>query len=132
MSITRAFSEDYEYTCGSVLLNPRCKTIMSRSEICCETPIQLPYYASGLGKSDLCCYCASEDGEVDQGLKCMYKTVLPLCAFCKENGKPPVVRSETIWQDMRCFFAAFCLKHSRNKPARFKTKLSSGYSGIFW
>ena len=100
MSITLAFSDDYEYTCGSVLLppsNPHCKTIMCRSEICCKliqlSPIQLPYYASGLGKSDLCCYCASEDGEVDQGLECLYKTVLPLCASCKENRKPPVVQS---------------------------------------
>ena len=95
MSITLAISDDYEYTCGSVLLppsSPHYKTIMCRLGICCETPIQLPYYASGLGKSDLCCYCASEDGEVEQELKRKYKTVLPLCVTCKKNGKLPVVQ----------------------------------------
>ena len=97
MSLTLAISDDSEYTCGSVLLppsNPHYKTIMCRLGICCETPVQLPYYASGLGKSDLCCYCASEDGKVEQELKrtCKYKTVLPLCVTCKRNGKLPVVQ----------------------------------------
>ena len=94
MSLTFAIS-DYEYSCGSILLppsNPDYKSIMCRSGICCETPIQLPYYTSGLGKTDLCCYCAAEDGEVDQELKRKYKTVLPLCAACKKNGKHPVVQ----------------------------------------
>ena len=95
MSLCLAASDDFEYTCGSVLLppsNPHYKTITCRPGICCETPIQLVYYASGLGKSDLCCFCACDDGQVDQELKRKYKTVLPLCETCRKNGKVPVVQ----------------------------------------
>ena len=95
MSLTLTISDEYEYTCGSVLLPPsypHYKTIMCRTEISCETPIQLPFYRSGLGKPELCCYSASEDGEVDQVLNKKYQTVLPICASCKKNGKHPIVQ----------------------------------------
>ena len=95
MPLTLTISNEYEYTCGSVLLppsNPHYKTIMCRTEITCETPIQLPFYRSGLGKPELCCYCASEDGVVDQVLNKKFQTVLPICAFCKESGKHPIVQ----------------------------------------
>lgn len=94
MSLSLAMSE-YDYTCGSILLPPSntmFKTVMCRTGITCETPIQLPFYSSGLGKLDLCCYCASDDGEYDQDLRKIYMTVLPVCRECLQKGKQAIVQ----------------------------------------
>ena len=94
MTLALSMSE-YDFTCGSAILPPSndmFKTVMCRTGITCETPIQLPYYSSGLGKALLCCYCASDDGEVDQNLKGQYQTVLPICKECEQKGKQVIVQ----------------------------------------
>ena len=94
MSVSLTMSK-YEYTCGSSILppsHPIYGKIMCRMDITYETPIQLLFYSSGLGKADLCCHCASEDGEVDQDLRKKFKTVLPICSECKQKGKTAIVQ----------------------------------------
>jgi predicted CDP-diglyceride synthetase/phosphatidate cytidylyltransferase len=38
-------------------------------QINCQSPIEWAYYASGIGKPDLCCYCAAEGILQDNDLK---------------------------------------------------------------
>ena len=93
-SVAVAMSE-FDYTCGSVLLppeNPMYKKIMCRSELTCETPVELQHYTSGLGLIDLCAHCATETGEVNADLKKKFKTVLPICKNCKDTGKSAIVQ----------------------------------------
>lgn len=93
LSVVLATSE-FDYTCGSPLLPPQnnlYKTVMCRSNMTCSFPVELQYYSSGLGRNDICCLCADEDAEVDQELKKTYKTVLPLCDNCKNQGKTSIV-----------------------------------------
>jgi hypothetical protein len=46
------------------------------------------YYASGIGKPDLCCYCAAEGIQQDNDLKKKYWVVLPLCQACLRDKTP--------------------------------------------
>ena len=47
---------------------------------------------SGLGHIDLCTFCGVEKSETDQELKKKYKTVLPLCINCRNEGNIPFVQ----------------------------------------
>jgi hypothetical protein len=58
-------------------------------------------YASGIGKSDLCCYCAAEGIQQDNDLKRKYWVVLPLCQACLRDKKPILKRNPIKnWQNM--------------------------------
>ena len=37
-------------------------------QINCQSPIEWAYYASGIGKPDLCCYCSAEGIQQDNDL----------------------------------------------------------------
>jgi hypothetical protein len=41
-------------------------------QINCQSPIEWPYYASSIGKPDLCCYCAAEGIQQDNDLMKKY------------------------------------------------------------
>jgi hypothetical protein len=85
---------EYDFSCGAVLLppsNPLHGKVMTRSSLTCESPVELAYYSSGLGQTDLCCCCCNA-GEVNQELKKSYKTVLPLCQECASDGKEPITQ----------------------------------------
>lgn len=93
MSVALATSE-FEYTCGSPLLPPQnnlYKTVMCRANITCSFPVELQYYSSGMGRNDICCLCATENATVDQELKKKFKSVLPLCDICQNQGGNSVV-----------------------------------------
>jgi hypothetical protein len=84
---------EYEYSCGSPLSppdHPICGKLFVRLGITCESLLELAYYASNIGRTDLCCYCANENAQIDLDLKKSFKTVLPLCEECKQEGKKPV------------------------------------------
>jgi hypothetical protein len=60
-------------------------------------------YASGIGKPDLCCYCAAEgiQQQQDNDLKKKYWVVLPLCKACLRDQKPILKRNPIKnWQNM--------------------------------
>lgn len=94
VSVVISLSE-YDYTCGSALLppsHPLAHKIMCRDNLSCATPVEIPFYGSGIGRLDICCFCGTEGGEVDTELKRKYKTVLPICHTCRENGKLLIVQ----------------------------------------
>lgn len=82
---------DWEYSCGSPLLppsNPVYKSVMCRSSLSCESPVEIAYIRAGLGPLNICCYCCSESkGQVEQELHKTVKTVLPICQECLDCGK---------------------------------------------
>ncbi|XP_033753387.1 uncharacterized protein LOC117336839 [Pecten maximus] len=93
MTVALATSE-FEYTCGSPLLPPTTSLytkVMCRSNITCSTTVELQFYASSLGRTDICCFCTAENSDVDTQLLKKYKTVLPMCASCTSKGKQAVV-----------------------------------------
>ena len=66
-----------------------------------HSPIEWAYYASGIGKPDLCCYCAAEGIQQDNDLKKKYWVVLPLCQACLRDKKPILKRNPIKnWQSM--------------------------------
>lgn len=86
---------EYDHTCGSMLLppeNPMFKNIMTRTDITCQSPVELQYFSSGLGLADLCPHCGLNLGQVSTYLLKRYKTVLPLCDECKDLGKSVIVQ----------------------------------------
>ena len=40
---------------------------------------------------DTCAFCGAEEAVVDGDLKKKFKTVLPLCLECRNDGKEPIV-----------------------------------------
>lgn len=93
MTIVLATSE-YDYTCGGPLLPPSnamYKNVMCRTKISCNNPVEVQYYASGLGRLDICSFCTSEHCLVNSDLKKKFKTVLPACRVCIENGMTIIV-----------------------------------------
>ncbi|XP_014676567.1 PREDICTED: uncharacterized protein LOC106816458 [Priapulus caudatus] len=93
LTLTLVMSE-YDYTCGAPLLPPTCsisKTVMCRTGISCGCPVENPYYTSAIGRLDICAFCAAEEAEVNAEMKKKFKTVLPLCADCCEEGRKAIV-----------------------------------------
>ncbi|XP_078662870.1 uncharacterized protein LOC144906461 isoform X2 [Branchiostoma floridae x Branchiostoma belcheri] len=87
-SLACLYSE-YEYSCGSVATPPDHllhSVVFVRTTLTCESRIETAFYGSECGRSDLCCYCASPNAEVNEELKSKYKTVLPLCPSCANKG----------------------------------------------
>lgn len=83
-----------DYTCGSILLppeSPMFKNIMTRTDITCQSPVELQFYSSGLGLADLCAHRSLNSGQVNTDLLKRYKTVQPLCDECKDSGKSVIV-----------------------------------------
>ena len=61
-----------------------------------HSPIEWAYYASGIGKPDVCCYCAAEGIQQDNDLKKKYWVVLPLCQACLRDKKPILYLNEIL------------------------------------
>ncbi|XP_052286545.1 uncharacterized protein LOC127882125 isoform X2 [Dreissena polymorpha] len=90
LSLAITLSE-LDFVCGSPITKPSSKLTVSCRPCECATPVEIPYYGSALGQTDVCAFCGSSGGEVDQDLKLNFKTVLPLCSPCKLNGLKPIV-----------------------------------------
>ena len=93
MTVTLALSE-FDYSCGAPLLPITCplaRSVMCRAALGCATPVEVPYYTSAIGRIDVCAFCGAEEAVVDGDLKKKFKTVLPLCIACRNEGKEPIV-----------------------------------------
>lgn len=80
------------YTCGSQLLpedHELSKYLSVRLNITCDSPIESTYFSCRLKKFDICYWCGESEDLIEPSdkLKDEWKTIYPLCAFCKENGK---------------------------------------------
>ncbi|CAG8461193.1 11025_t:CDS:2 [Racocetra fulgida] len=80
------------YTCGSQLLpedHELSKYLSVRLNITCDSPIESTYFSCRIKKLDICYWCGESEDLVEPSdkLKAEWKTIYPLCAFCKENGK---------------------------------------------
>ena len=94
MSLVKLLSEEYEYTCGAPVTPPRHilhGVTMSRDNLTCASPVEIPYYSSDMGRKDICCHCGVEESEVDNDMKKKFRTILPVWADCLKAGKVPVV-----------------------------------------
>ncbi|CAG8626726.1 14620_t:CDS:2, partial [Dentiscutata heterogama] len=64
--------------------------ISVRLNLTCESPIELTYFSWRLKKFDICYYwCGESENLIEplDTLKAEWKTIYPLCEFCKNNGK---------------------------------------------
>ncbi|CAG8790649.1 7448_t:CDS:2, partial [Racocetra persica] len=80
------------YTCGSQLLpedHELSKYLSVRLNITCNSPIEATYFSWRLKKLDIYYWCGESENLIEPSdkLKAEWKTIYPLCAFCKENGK---------------------------------------------
>ena len=72
--------------------------IVTRPHVECHDPVEFDYYKKTTAAwcdSNLCAYCAGgsgNDGTVDESLLVEWKTVLPLCKFCRDQGALPLAR----------------------------------------
>lgn len=85
---------EFDYTCGAPLLpddHQMNSFLTTRMNISCESPLELPYYSAALGPVDVCAYCGCSGADPKPELKKKFKTVLPLCEGCGDDGKKPVV-----------------------------------------
>ncbi|XP_041378644.1 uncharacterized protein LOC121390784 [Gigantopelta aegis] len=95
ISVALSISE-FDYTCGAPILPPThslVKKVMCRTAMNCSTHVELAFYGRpDMWKTDICCHCGAEGAEVNLDLKKNYKTVLPQCISCTQEGKQPVVQ----------------------------------------
>ncbi|CAG8737947.1 16007_t:CDS:1, partial [Cetraspora pellucida] len=84
--------ESYSYSCGAPIFpdNHYLKeVIFVRSQINCDSPIEILYYSSRKGNYPICYYCGSREDLVtpSQFLKEQFKQIYPLCEFCQLDQK---------------------------------------------
>ena len=70
--------------------------LATRMNISCQSPIELLYYTAALGPVDVCAHCGRSGADPKPELKKVYKTALPLCEECENDGKKTYC-SKTIW-----------------------------------
>ncbi|CAG8846083.1 3280_t:CDS:1, partial [Racocetra persica] len=80
------------YTCGSQLLledHELLDQISVRLNLTCDSPIETTYFSWRLKKFDICYWCGESENLIEplDILKAEWKTIYPLCEFCKNNGK---------------------------------------------
>ena len=73
--------------------------IVTRPHVECHDPVEFDYYKKTTAAwcdGNLCAYCAGgsgyNDGTVDESLLVEWKTVLPLCKVCCDQGALPLAR----------------------------------------
>ena len=92
------------YTCGMQPFDsdhPFHDVIYARKELLCSDPMEVEYYNHTKQKAawfdeNLCAYCAGVNGEgfIDKELLGEWKSLLPVCQSCRDEGAPPLVRSK--------------------------------------
>ena len=87
-----------DFTCGSILfppLSPYHSTIIVRTNITCQNPIEAQYYSCRLVNfPPVCSHCgAPEEALVEdqlvRDLKQRKQIVRPICFLCRADGKAP-------------------------------------------
>ena len=85
--------EEFDYTCGAPILEDDHKLYNAfavRVALTCSTHVEFAYYGASLGPKDLCGICGITKGDAKLELKKSYKTVLPICNVCEEQGNRPI------------------------------------------
>ncbi len=83
---------EVEYSCDDIITAPwstdqtHHNTVHTRLPLNCADPIELQYYAADHGRKNICCYCCEENVQRDANYLKEFKTVLPMCNACKDNG----------------------------------------------
>ena len=86
---------EFEYSCGAPITPPGHSLhgkVLTRSNLSCASLLEIPLYGSGLCRKDLCSHCGSAGGTECQNLKGKFRTVLPLCEDCRNQGILPAVQ----------------------------------------
>ena len=91
-----------DFVCGMQPFDPDHEmygVICARESLECHDPIEFEYYSNPRTSADwcdtsLCAYCAGTcgTGYVDEELRLEYKTVLPVCKECRDDGAQPLAR----------------------------------------
>ena len=92
------------YICGMQPLepdNPMHKLIISRDGLECHDHVEFDYYSHPYHnaewfKATICAYCAGSsghDGVVDEHLREEWKSLLPVCQACRDDGALPLTRT---------------------------------------
>ncbi|KAL3852275.1 hypothetical protein ACJMK2_015939 [Sinanodonta woodiana] len=84
--------EKYDYTCGSVITldgDILQGKVFVRLQLSCAVHIEFPYYASNIGRPDICAHCGAIGAEKSQEMTGRFRTVLPVCHCqqCLASGK---------------------------------------------
>ena len=82
------------FVCGGHVLDPDhplADVFQTQSTFTCSHPIEPSYYTCSAGlrsnfSNQLCAICADREGVVDDELKALFRTVLPMCTTCASNG----------------------------------------------
>jgi hypothetical protein len=99
----KALLTEVEYSCGDVIDTPwstdqtHHNTVYTKIPMTCADAIEIPYYSAELGRKDICCYCCNDSVATDESLLKKFKTVLPLCKTCVDDGCE-VILSEALWK----------------------------------
>ncbi|XP_052806896.1 uncharacterized protein LOC128236088 isoform X2 [Mya arenaria] len=92
--IAKCISE-FTFTCGAPIAHPSylsLRGVLSR-KLTCGNPIAVCSYANKLNnKVDVCCHCGDTGGVIDTTLIAKFKSVLPICENCLDNGKHPITQ----------------------------------------
>ncbi|CAG8585198.1 6158_t:CDS:1, partial [Dentiscutata heterogama] len=85
--------DSYSYSCGTPIFSEDHylkEVIFVRTQISCDSPIEILYYSSyKVGNYPICYYCGNSDNLITllQSLKERFKQIYPLYEICQENGK---------------------------------------------
>ncbi|KAL3889845.1 hypothetical protein ACJMK2_002172 [Sinanodonta woodiana] len=82
--------EKYDYTCGSVITpdgDILQGKVFVRLQLSYAVHIEFPYYASNIGRPDICAHCGAIGAEKSQEMTGRFRTVLPVCQQCLASGK---------------------------------------------
>ena len=104
MQQLEAASENPLYVCGMQPLepdNPMHKLIIARDGLECHDPMEFeyynhPYHNAEWFKASMCAYCAGTSGHegfVDEILREQWKSLLPVCQACRDEGALPLTRT---------------------------------------
>lgn len=71
--------------------------VFVRLQLSCSSHIEFAFYASNIGRVDLCAHCASPETNKDQELLKKFKVVLPVCGECIKRKKDIPKRNPKKW-----------------------------------
>ncbi|CAG8615599.1 8891_t:CDS:2, partial [Scutellospora calospora] len=92
--------ELYSYSCGAPIFpddHYLKDVIFVRTQISCDSPIEILYYSSHkVGNYQICYYCRNSDNLVSlsKSLKERFKQIYLLCEICQENRRSFYTRAE--------------------------------------
>ena len=58
-----------------------------RLQLSCQSPVEFPYYASGIRQPDICAHRAAPDYQQDKELLKRFRVILPVYNLCIVSKK---------------------------------------------